>query len=108
MSAFLRVELTRRSVDTRRSFFAFMASFKALLMSSRSMVTSLAVCDRYRFGDEAAKAVPGSCFVTLRRCSLSPLAAPLFGERLTAGPSQRNASEGERLGALTAAAGIAI
>jgi hypothetical protein len=36
MSAFLSVELTMRSVDTARSFLAFCASIKALLMSSRS------------------------------------------------------------------------
>src|SRR5665647_3035248 len=36
MSAFLSVELTMRRVETARSFLAFIASFKALLMSSRS------------------------------------------------------------------------
>src|SRR5438067_721369 len=38
MSAFLMVELTMRSVDSLRSFLAFMASLTALLMSSRSMI----------------------------------------------------------------------
>src|SRR6185437_1882834 len=40
ISAFLSVELTMRSVETARSFLAFWASIKALLMSSRSMAYS--------------------------------------------------------------------
>src|SRR5262245_50684646 len=36
ISAFLREELIIRSVDTARSFLAFIASVRALLMSSRS------------------------------------------------------------------------
>src|ERR1019366_3818898 len=40
ISAFLSVELTMRRVETTRSFLAFCASFKALLMSSRSTVFS--------------------------------------------------------------------
>src|SRR6185437_7484556 len=38
MSAFLSVELTMRSVETARSFLAFIASVKALLMSSRRTI----------------------------------------------------------------------
>src|SRR5258708_34691898 len=65
-----------------------MASFNALLMSSRSMVTSLAVCDRYRFGDEIAKVLglipgkstvvgwaklPGTADIVFRgRCAILP------------------------------------
>ena len=37
MSAFLSDELTSRSVETRRSSPAFIASFRASLMSSRSI-----------------------------------------------------------------------
>src|SRR2546430_17252656 len=40
MSAFLMVELTIRSVDSRRSSLARIASLTALLMSSRSIVLS--------------------------------------------------------------------
>src|SRR5690348_8070115 len=43
MSAFLMVELTMRRVETRRASCAFMAAFKALLISSRNIAMPFAV-----------------------------------------------------------------
>src|SRR5262249_25407152 len=56
ISAFLSEELIMRSVDTARSFLAFIASVRALLMSSRSTVSSLViVAGLYRLRNETAK-----------------------------------------------------
>ena len=48
MSAFLSAELIRRSVETRRASCAFIAAFRAVLMSSRSMAGAL--CAWWGFG----------------------------------------------------------